>query len=337
MTSYTTASLRSWPYYFGVPKDTVKLTIERDSSYQQLTTELPWFIYSLDEQEQSSMKKSLSDIVQSKILPGNIGLLKLTAMYNEVGAEKHIAYINKQLDNLQNTNALIIDVRDNGGGFGEIGDSIVGRLIDQKVLRYKKQLKNSNQLYYARPHLLQDFSQTDAKYNQYSEWVDSVIEPNTNAKKYDKPVFVLVNERCFSACDTFVDSFSSNHLGEVLGTQSGGGTGYPLWIDLPWGMGNFRFSVMRGYSNHDRYLEGTGTISDIEVLPDVEGLKSGIDTQLLKVVNYIHSKVNKANKQMSDKLASESMEVFKTVSKDNDQIVPYEVQERFWHKAQSVE
>lgn len=333
--SYMTSALHTWPYYFDTPTTTVKLTVERDSKLQTINTELPWLIYNYSKQSQASYARPLDAVVQARILPGNIGLLTLGAMYSdEGGLEQHIAYISEKMQLLKNTKALIIDVRNNGGGSGDIGDSVVSKLIDKDVLRYKKQLKNSMQLYYARPRLLQDFSQTNPAVDVYSEWQDAVIKPADESQKYTKPVFVLVNERCFSACDTFVDSFSSNKLGEVLGAQSGGGTGYPLWIGLPWDMGNFRFSVMRGYSNHDRYLEGTGTIPDVEIKPDVASLRQGVDGELLKAFQYVNAKVNPGLGIKSNQ--NGLIKEFAKTEKDSS-IVPYDVIEEFWFKAQAAD
>jgi len=146
------------------------------------------------------------------------------------------------------------------------------------------------QVIFSRPELVDIFTQIDPNNDTYSEWQDVMITPIGNHEDqayYTKPVYVLTNERCFSACDTFVDSFSSNKLGQVLGTQTGGGTGYPLWIDLPYDFGNFRFSVLRGYSNHDRFLEGTGTIPDVYIQNTPHDLYNKVDGELVRAYQHV--------------------------------------------------
>lgn len=317
-------SINSLPRYKSAPEGTVTLTVEKFSNQEIKNVELPWLIY-----KESSVDDGLSDIVKSKILPGNIAVLSLRSMHNKAGNKAFIHYIRQEMEALQNTNALIIDVRNNGGGYGEIGDSVIAHFISQQYRRYQAQMKNSVQVYYARPELLELFADTDPSVHEYSEWHDYMIEPLQQGKKtYSKPVYILTNARCFSACDTFVDSFSSNHLGEVLGQQTGGGTGYPLWIDLPWGLGHFRFSVLRGYSNHDRYLEGIGTLPDVEISATPRDLYLNLDGEMLKAHRYVLSKLNRNTSLKQQDL----QQYFK---KTENKMIPYAIEEEHLQKIQS--
>jgi carboxyl-terminal processing protease len=324
-------SINSLEKFKTAPQNTLNLTIEKFTTGEVKDIELPWLIY---DREADTQEKRLSDIVSSKILPGNIGVLTLTQMYHENGLKAHIDYIKQELTALKNTRALIIDVRDNGGGYGEIGDSIIAHLILKPMRRYQIQLKNSMQVIYARPELLDVFAQVDPNTYHYSEWQDVMISPVADiggVASYDKPVYILANERCFSACDTFVDSFSSNKLGEVLGAQTGGGTGYPLWIELPWNYGNFRFSVLRGYSNHGRYLEGTGTIPDVEIQKTPSDLYNNIDGELIKAYRYV---INKLNISHPFKKNENSASIMANFTSKTSAIVPYHVEEEYRQNAQ---
>lgn len=289
--SYAASSINSLPKFKKAPQTTMVITVEDYLTKQVKKIELPWLIYNRNFKAQSS---SSADVVQAKILPGNIGVLTLTKMHHDDGMAAHIAAIKQAMVSLKNTDALIVDVRNNGGGWGEIGDTVVGHLIKKPVRRYQIQLKNSMQVIFSRPELVDIFTNIDPNNDTYSEWQDVMIAPigNQNGQPfYSKPAYVLTNERCFSACDTFVDSFSSNKIGLVLGTQSGGGTGYPLWIDLPYNFGNFRFSVLRGYSNHDHFLEGTGTIPDVYIQNTPHDLYNKVDGELLRAYQYVTQKL----------------------------------------------
>ncbi len=326
--SYTASAMHALGKYKDAPEDNLRLTVEKFATQQVKTVELPWVSY----QRFSFDGDSLSDIVQADILPSNIGVLTLTSMHHNAGRNAHIAYIKKAMDSLKNTRALIIDVRDNGGGFGEIGDSVVAHLVNEKVVRYKAQLKNSYQAIYARPNLVELFKQTDPSISEYSEWVDYDIKPlSTDKPIYDKPVYVLTNEGCFSACDTFVDSFSSNHLGKVLGAQTGGGTGYPLWFELPWEFGNFRFSILRGYSNHDRYLEGLGTIPDVEIYNTPRDLYHQLDGELISAYNLVMKELAPAGLVKPD-LKTANIQAYFAIKQS--QIVPFYLKEAYWQKVQ---
>ena len=326
--SKAASSLNSLPRYVSAPANNHTLTVEKYLSKIRHDVTIPWVTYS----ESQNGDKALSDIVQSQILPENVGLLKLTSMHHATGQQSHIRYIQKELKALKNTDALIIDVRNNGGGYGEIGDAVIAHFIKQPVKRYKAQLKNSTQAIYARPGLLEVFTQTDPDSYEYSEWVDYDIEPlNKKAPVYSKPVYILTNERCFSACDTFVDSFSSNHLGEVLGHQTGGGTGYPLWFELPYEQGHFRFSILRGYSNHDRFLEGIGTLPDKEFYATPGDLYNEIDGELVRAYHYVLGQLQQDASGLTPQMVSHEA-LFK--NKKTDGVIPFFEEEMQWQEAQ---
>ncbi|WP_131782841.1 S41 family peptidase [Legionella gresilensis] len=326
--SRTASAIHAMDKFQHAPKDNLKLTIKKYTTQQVKIVELPWINY----QNPSSDEQSLSDIVQTKILPGNIGVLTLTSMHYKSGNEAHIAFIKQAMNTLKNTKSLIIDVRNNGGGYGEIGDSVVAHFINKKVRRYQAQLKNSYQAMYARPELIELFQQTDPSISEFSEWVDYDIQPLSAEKPaYDKPVYILTNERCFSACDTFVDSFSSNHLGKVLGARTGGGTGYPLWFKLPWQFGNFRFSILRGFSNHDRYLEGIGTIPDVEIYNTPRDLYHKLDGELIGAYNLVMNELNHTNQVQ---YAKKKIDLKTNFAMRQNEIVPFYIEEAYWQKVQ---
>ncbi|WP_419420767.1 S41 family peptidase [Legionella sp. D16C41] len=326
--SYTASAIHALDKFNDAPANNLKLTLEKYTTQQVKTVELPWINY----QKTDLDNEALSDIVQTKILPGNIGVLTLTAMHHESGKDALIAFVKKTMTTLKNTKALIVDVRNNGGGYGEIGDSVVAHFINKKVRRYQAQLKNSSQAMYARPELAELFQQTDPSVSEYSEWVDYDIEPLSKDKPaYAKPVYVLTNERCFSACDTFVDSFSSNHIGKVLGAQTGGGTGYPLWFQLPWQFGNFRFSILRGFSNHNRYLEGVGTIPDVEIYNTPRDLFHNLDGELIRAYNFVMNELNHTNKVQ---YANKKTDLTAHFSMKQSKIIPFYVEEAYWQKVQ---
>lgn len=188
-------------------------------------------------------------------------MLRLSRMAHEDGKTALINAVKAEMKALKNTRALIIDVRNNGGGWGEIGDTIVGHLVDHKVRRYQAQLKNSNQALVERPN-----------------------------------------------------------LAEILG----GGTGYPLRIELPWGYGHFRLSILRGYSNHGRFIEGTGTIPDVEIHDTLVNIAREIDGKLLDSYRFVLNELN--DNQLNSSFIS-TPGLLAEFSSGNEEIVPYTVEE----------
>ena len=270
--------LGSHLYYKSPPKKKRVYSVERDG--KKIEIELPWETIVIPDNGEDSVNRG--DLVTSRILPGNIGYLRVRAMKSSL-----IKLILKKMDSLAGTNGLIIDVRYNGGGNGSVGDAIISRLVTKKVLRYKASAKLSRQVTFGRPGLLEKFQKSNVFQNNFSSLINFEIIPTFPF--YDKSVIVLTNERCFSACDTFVDSFSSNKIGKILGTQTGGGTGYPIKVKLPYDLGYIQFSVLQGWSNYGRLIEGIGTIPDITLEESLVDLVNNRDGVLSRALTYVQN------------------------------------------------
>ena len=120
------------------------------------------------------------------------------------------------------------------------------------------------------------------------------------------------------------------HLGQVLGAQTGGGTGYPLWFELPWNFGDFRFSILRGYSNHDRYLEGVGTIPDVPLTNTVKAIHQQTDGILMSAYEHVVRFLGR-NQPMTQLDKGMIKQHFAVKPKP---IVPYFEEEAYWHSVQ---
>ena len=130
-------------------------------------------------------------------LPGNIGYLELTEFEQpKLAGATAVAAMNY----LGNCDALIIDLRRNTGGWGELGTLICSYLFDEPVI-------------------------LSSVYNRYTNKTDqSWTQPYVPGPRMSKiPVYVLQSHKTFSAAE-FV-SYSLQALGRatVVGEASGGG------------------------------------------------------------------------------------------------------------------
>ncbi|MBT3181841.1 MAG: hypothetical protein HN337_04945 [Deltaproteobacteria bacterium] len=282
---YTIKFMHNWPPYNEPPMSNSILTIKDGGTTRKV--EVPWIIYDYNDDPTYKMEEyRINEDVEAKILPGNIGYLRVSAMYAPVD-EKYIPYIRSQMEKLLNTDGLIIDVRNNGGGWGEVGDAIISYLIDEPKIRYKASPRMSPQLLYARPHFYSAFEADFENDPLFAKWKDFIIEPAPKELRYKGEVITLINSKCFSACDTFADSIASNKLSKMMGTPTGGGTGYPMYIEMPSGMSVARFSTTRGYSNFGRLLEGTGTIPDIYARLTNDDIRNRRDSVLMSAYEML--------------------------------------------------
>lgn len=281
------------------PSNAPLLTIIKRKSGETRNVEIPWLIYnSISDSTIPKEPFLLADHIEAKILPDNIGYLMIDTMYPDINVGEYISYIEEQISYLRSTDSLIIDVRGNGGGNSIVGETITSHFIDKPVSLGKQSMRLSLATLLERPsssRLLPDPSTDGA----YSQWENNMVEPALDGITYLKPIAVLINSACFSACDTFVDGLVSNNIAIAIGESTGGGTGYPLEIRLPSGLSAARFSTWRGWSNSGHMLEGRGTTPKIEAHLSADDIARGVDSVLETARKYLAENLIRANKSNS--------------------------------------
>jgi C-terminal processing protease CtpA/Prc len=235
------------------------------------------------EDEKADDVIDFSTIVQVQVLPNNIGYLRINSF---VGGTKMSKLLERSMKILDETSALIIDVRKNGGG-DQSGNAILAHLIEKKIARYHHRMRISDLVLLQRE---EDFIAVDYNENDiFTPYVERSVE--AQAPMYKGKVYVLTSPKCFSACDTFVSAMKENNLATIVGEGTGGGTGTPYVFELNYSGLSFRYSVTQGITAvHKQFLEGTGTLPDIEIFPTIEERIKGEDLQLLNTINLVAKK-----------------------------------------------
>ena len=133
-----------------------------------------------------------------KILPGNIGYLKFNGFsYDSDAYDVAIGAVNF----LANTDALIIDLRDNGGGSPEMVQFLCSYFFDNP-----------------RKHLNSFSYKEKEKTTQY--WTYSYL-PGKRLDKVD--LYLLTSQRTFSAAEEFAYNLKNMKRAIVVGETTGGG------------------------------------------------------------------------------------------------------------------
>jgi C-terminal processing protease CtpA/Prc len=199
-----------------------------------------------------------------KVLPGNIGYIALNQFENETVVKEFEA----AFDEIAKTDALIIDIRNNGGGNSGNGGRILAYLTDQKFLT-----TSSWRTRQYRPAF--------RAWGTMEEWYDvSAGRFGINAPKhYLKPVVVLLSPRTFSAAEDFAIAFDVLKRGKMMGEPTGGSTGQPLFFKMPGG-GGARVCTKRDRYPDGREFVGVGIKPDIPVAQTLADFRAGRDTVL---------------------------------------------------------
>lgn len=204
--------------------------------------------------QQGEVKPSEEEIAQFKkyekgqnylfkkveILPGNIGYLLFNGFTGDVEGAKSIA--SSALRFLANTNAIIIDLRWNGGGNPEMVSYVESFFFKNKKLIHTiiDRLGSDTTYYYADPAKTEGFT-------------------------LEMPIYILTSTRTFSGAEGFSYDMQSTKRAVIVGETTGGGA-HPTKFFLI-GQG-FRMGVpyARSWSPYTKTnWEGTGVKPDLSI------------------------------------------------------------------------
>jgi carboxyl-terminal processing protease len=175
-----------------------------------------------------------------------------------------VAQYDSLADRLAAAKALILDLRENGGGNSENADAIVSRLTDKPLLgsRWK-----------TRRHL-----GAWAAWGQKDDWFEGgvkTIQPVEGQRPFLGPVVVLVGPRTLSAAEDFLIPLHVSHRAILVGQRTAGSTGQPLVIMLPGGGGAAICTKWDSYPDGREFV-GVGIDPDVEVYPTQAEVAAGL-------------------------------------------------------------
>jgi len=179
-----------------------------------------------------------------KILEGNVGYLNLSVFFSTDYAGK-IADISMAY--FSNCNALIIDLRQNGGGWGDMVVYLLGYLVDNKE------------------PLLLNITESTLDSSVYSEIVPTYVP---GKKLTNIPIYILTSPATASAAEAFVSHlkyFNSNVT--IVGKKTKGAENPVEHIAID---ENFVLQIpawKKIYAKNPIVWEGIGINPDIEVNP----------------------------------------------------------------------
>ncbi len=150
--------------------------------------------------------------IKYAVLSNNFGYMYYGDFTNGIGEGN----LDNILAYLASTDGLIIDVRDNGGGYLTNVETLVARFITERL------------------HAGAISHKTGPGHDDFSEPYDYYFKPTESTRiKYLKPVVVLTNRSSFSATNNFVSIMKSLSSVRIVGDTTGGGSGLPFTFDMP--------------------------------------------------------------------------------------------------------
>ncbi len=185
------------------------------------------------------------------------------------GDEPDYLVIDEVLEEFRETKAIIIDVRNNGGGSERNAATIAGRFIDAEKVYARIRYRGG------------------PGRNDFTEWADSRVSPAGNFM-YNGQVIILTNRVCFSSTEAFLLMMKTSPNVIQVGDTTGGGSGNPIFRELPNGW-SYRFSSWQQVDPNGRQHEGAGILPDVPVWISEEDSIAGRDTIIETAISLINN------------------------------------------------
>ncbi len=210
-----------------------------------------------------------------EVLPGNVGHLTLRS-FDDYTLPDSIAAV---YDRILATEALVIDVRGNGGGDGWIALNLLARLVDTGFVIGASAGRIHDAMASAdRASMV--FSEPKA--NSWSAHAPSI-------ETYAKPVVLLIDGATFSAAEDFALAFDIVGRGLLIGEATGGSTGNSTRLTLPGGIGA-RIVVKRDSYPDGKEWVGYGIQPDITVATTSDDFVKGRDVALARALEVLRQR-----------------------------------------------
>lgn len=188
-----------------------------------------------------------------RVLDDNIGYVRCTSFELLFGDGN----LQEMMRQLATCDALIVDVRSNGGGLLTAAEKLASLFVNERTtgayIRHK----------------------TGKGHDDFSAPEPIEVKPFTGFR-WQKPVAVLTNRRTFSAANSFVMYLKGLPHVTIIGDRTGGGAGMPFSSELPNGW-SLRFSACPMYDRDMTPTEG-GIDPDIHVDISSEDYARSVDT-----------------------------------------------------------
>jgi len=251
-------------------------------------------------------------------IKNNIGYVQIYSMLDKEESPVFFELLNDFMMNAKETDALIIDVRDNGGGSRDLINELAGYFVNPNsvyvvnatkqrgVLPLDEDLKQRlhNRYLFSRDEL--DIKEQKAvdkfmssfepmykldnnKFSEYHYYIFNGQKLSKDKYHYNKPIYILTNEKSFSATSVLVSTLKELPNIKIVGVNTDGSSGNSERFELPNSELRGKISTMVSFQKNGKILDGIGTKPDIIIERNLNQIFMQEDYQLNRLLEIIKS------------------------------------------------
>ena len=296
----------------GVEKEVYVELVDRELRANQWDERLYRDIYRITEEQYNDS----AFVNRFFSLQDNIGYIQIPNMIKKDNCPVFFALLNDFMTHAKHSDALIVDVRDNGGGTRDLIQELAGYFIHLDsiyVVNATKQrgelplnsalkdalhgryLFSKDELDSREQNAVKNFMASftpmyeldSEKFSQYHYYILNGQKLAENKYQYNKPIYILANEMSFSAASILVSVFKGLPNIKIVGVNTDGSSGNSKRFELPNSKLNGRISTMVSYQKNGDILDGIGTKPDILIERNVDQILWREDSQLNSLIELI--------------------------------------------------
>jgi carboxyl-terminal processing protease len=191
-----------------------------------------------------------------EMLDNGIGYVQITTFGDRTTPELRAA-----LEDLmsQDPRGLVIDLRNNGGGYLTTSVEVASEFISEGVILYE----------------------------QYGDGRRNTFEALGDGLATEIPLVVLVNQGTASASEIVAGSIQDYGRGKLVGVTSYGKGSVQNWVPLTDNQGAVRVTIAKWLTPNERHIQGNGLTPDFEVELTEEDFEAELDPQLDKAIEVL--------------------------------------------------
>ena len=281
------SSLIEQNLFYGLKDEAVQLTFQHESATKQIS--LNRNEYYGEMVNNCGQFKTHKPFLYRK--ENNVSIVEINSFEQEDVVEQFADVINQ----INKTDGLVIDIRENIGGQAIVALNIAKYLVENNEIidvRWKSRNHIASHKAWGNSGLqLVGYNQISefSDFGDLNSWIE--IEPDTlslpkKRLRVKVPIKVLISENTASSAENFlVYLFRENNI-ETIGAPTFGSTGQPIYFPLP-GNGYARVCAKRNYFPNGDEFVGYGIKPDIEMKPTIENKIAKKDIVLETAIEHL--------------------------------------------------